>query len=109
MTDQIDKDFKAFHMEHPEVYHLFNQFTRELMISGAKHGSAKLVMERIRWEHWVGGKRDPVKINNNYSSRYARRWELYNPEHKGFFRMRKLRERSVNSTEYADPVYSVTV
>ena len=94
--DEIHEAFWRFHRQNPEVYALFDRFTRQLIAAGYERGSAKLIFERIRWETMF---RAPgaVKLNNNYTSRYARLWEGQNPKHKGFFRTRALNPFSVNS------------
>jgi hypothetical protein len=95
-NDEITEAFWVFHRSHPEVFGLFCRFTYELIRRGYTNGSAKLVFERIRWETMVqtDGK---VKINNNFTSRYARLFEKRNPQHKGFFRKRRLNPVSANS------------
>jgi len=96
--DKINEDFWAFHHAHPEVYALFDRFACELLAAGLDRGSSNLIFERIRWETTInptpGG---PVKLNNNYRSRYSRLWEHDNPERKGFFRHRSLNPVSANS------------
>ena len=102
MTDQIQIDFDAFHADHPEVYDYFRKFAWRMIALGFKHGSAKLIFERIRWEIAVELQRDPVRLNNNYTSRYARKFEADQPHYRGFFRLRKLDPNSVNSTSRAE-------
>lgn len=96
--DEITKAFWTFHKANPGIYRMFDHFTRELIAAGYRHGSAKLIAERIRWEAMVrvieGG---AVKLNNNYTSRYARLWESRNPHHRGFFRKRALNPVSSNT------------
>lgn len=94
--DEINEAFWKFYQEHPDVYELFDRFTWQLIKRGYDRGSAKLIFERIRWETMFRAP-GPVKINNNFTSRYARLWEHKNPEHKGFFRHRALNPVSSNS------------
>ena len=87
----IDQAFAAFHQRHPEVYRLFCQFVSEVRRLGHANYSADAILHRVRWE--VDLARRPAvgwKINNNFSSRYARK---YMREHRApdFFRIRKLR------------------
>lgn len=96
--DRIQADFERFHRDNPGVYRLFDRFTRRMIERGFEHGSTSLIAERIRWETAVETHGEPFKINNNYRSRYARLWERQNPDHAGFFRKRKLRKNSANST-----------
>jgi hypothetical protein len=95
--DQINEDFWRFHEAHPEVYAFFDRFTRQLLRAGYANGSAKAVCERLRWETMFAPYTGRVKLNNNYTSRYARLWEHNNPQHKGFFRQRALNPVSANS------------
>lgn len=102
--DEIQQNFEVFHAEHPEVYELFRRFTHIMIDRGFENGSAKLIFERIRWETAIELRRDPVKLNNNYTSRYARMFENQYPQHRGFFRMRKLQPDSYDSTSRAEEV-----
>lgn len=96
--DQIQKNFEKFHRENPRVYILFCQFTRRMINAGLKNGSARLVLERIRWETAVETVPDkPVKLNNNYTPRYARLWMNDHPEFPDYFRTRVLSANSVDS------------
>ena len=104
--DQIQRDFEVFHAKHPEVYRFFDQYAWVMINAGRSHGSAKLIFERIRWEMMTAASLGDVpKLNNNYSSRYARLWEQKNPRQAGFFRKRKLAPMSSNSAKFADPIY----
>lgn len=102
MTDLIQIHFEEFHRKNPEVYRLWDRFTRRMIARGFRHGSASLITERIRWETSVETDGEPVKINNNYRSKYSRLWERNNPQHAGFFRKRELQPRSVNSMNVDD-------
>ena len=102
MSDQIQTDFETFDAAHPEVYRHFCQFALDMISRGYAHGSAGLIFERMRWELMLRSlDRNPVKLNNNYRSRYARKFEEDHPEHAGFFRTRKLDPHSINSTSQA--------
>jgi hypothetical protein len=97
--DQIQANFEKFHRDNPRVWQLWCMFTNQMIKAGFEHGSAKLVAERIRWETSVETTSDPpVKLNNNYTSRYARLWMEACPGWKGFFRTRNLSANSVDST-----------
>ena len=95
--DEIQRNFERFHAENPRVYQLFCMFARHMISAGCEHGSASLIAERIRWETSVVTTSDPpVKINNNYRSRYARMW-MHDHNMPGFFRTRELAARSIDS------------
>ena len=70
-------------------------------MSGHHHFGAKAIMERVRWEVSVYMRRshfegyvattgEQFKVNNNYTSRYARKLISEKPEFKGFFQTRRL-------------------
>ena len=89
----IQDRFQEFDAKHPEVFDLFVAFSRELLTAGHESYSADAILHRIRWHFDVNEKRDSgFKINNNFSSRYARKLAAINPiEFGSFFRFRNLR------------------
>ena len=90
--DELREQCEAFHRQHPEVWQLFEQFTRDRIRLGFEHYGVGAIWERIRWETDAGGDRDidtpRLKLNNNFRAFYARRFERKFPEHQGFFRKR---------------------
>ena len=88
--EEMREQCVAFHIAHPQVFALFDRFTREAIGRGFRNYSAKAVFERIRWETDqadVDGN-STFKMNNNYTSFYARAWMRLNPDHEGFYRLR---------------------
>ena len=105
-VDQIQRNFERFHKANPRVWMLWCRFANEMIYAGCRHGSAKLIAERIRWEtSVVTTSNPPVKLNNNYTSRYARRWMLCNPDRAHFFRTRALAANSADSVVGAARAY----
>lgn len=92
----IQDAFQKFHVEHPEVYEAFKKYAKDLIKAQLKMGvpqiniktSSKLVINRIRWEmaevgqlvvdfnneHTKKMDYSDFKINDAFSSRYARLW-----------------------------------
>lgn len=68
----IGEAFAEFHAENPAVYQMFKKYFFELYTSGARKTSAKLITERVRWESMIKTNGEPYKINNNFTSYYAR-------------------------------------
>ena len=99
---EMREQCEAFHKKHPEVWGLFVRFTEELIAAGHKHYSAKGIFERIRWEqdvvHLSFAKKQQFKLNNNYSSFYARRFMKMFPDQDGFFRTRKRKSADQAAT-----------
>ena len=88
----IDADFRAFHAEHPEVY---AELVRRAVIAkanGFKRYGIKALIEVVRWYfHFERPKNAPFKINNNFTSRYARLIMEREVDLVGFFETRELR------------------
>lgn len=96
--DEIREATAAFHLAHPKVWDLFDQFTRDRISRGFEHYSAKAIFERIRWETDQAKTGDgEFKLNNNFPAFYARAWMAKNPEYVGFFRIRIQVSRAVDA------------
>ncbi len=88
----IQARFEAFHRAHPEVYDLFCRFANEMLIAGHGRYSARAIVHQIRWHHDVNPERHSgFKINDHFSSRYARLLVDSNPRFDGFFELRELK------------------
>lgn len=88
----IQERFERFHAAHPDIYALFRRFAFELKAAGRQHYGAKSLFERIRWHYATSSSYGPdFKLNNVFSSRYARLLISDHPEFDGFFAVRRLR------------------
>jgi len=87
---RLDTLFIKYHADNPAIFEHFKRFALQLRGRGFRHFGAKAIMERIRWEVALQTGRDGFKINNNYTSRYARLLERKLPMFRGFFRKRAL-------------------
>jgi len=83
-------DFERYDREHPEIWKHFVEITYQLIRSGKKHYGAKAVFEIIRYHRFVKHGED-LKVNNNYTAYYARKFMKQCPEHAGFFGTRKAK------------------
>lgn len=92
MSEDTKRKWWAWHKANPHIYELFERFTKEAMSHGHKKLSAWLIVNRIRWETSVVTKGDYFKISNDFIAYYARLFMHYNPEHKGFFRTKTLKD-----------------
>lgn len=92
LPTKLDRQFQMYHMVNPQVFLLLVNYTRRLKDRGFQHYGIKAVFERIRWEINVETN-DPAgfKMNNNYTSRYARLLEKTYPEFTGFYHKRGLK------------------
>ena len=85
-------EFMKFHEQNPRVYETFSELTHEAKEKGFKTIGAHLIIQRMRWESHIEGKERAYKICNNHFPYYARLFILNNPDFKGFFELRKLKE-----------------
>ena len=90
--------FDAFDKEHPEIYKYFAYYAMKMIKAGFKHYSARDIFGRVRWhideKHLKRGEKtcnEPFRLNNNYTSRYARKFMGRHPEYEGFFSTRELK------------------
>lgn len=89
MTVRLQRMFQKYDDENPHIYEAFRRFALQAIGYGRKYYGAKSIMERVRWNTMEEGN-DDFKINNNYTAYYARKFENEFPQHKGFFRKRKV-------------------
>lgn len=96
-AESIQERFEAFHRDHPEVW---AEFERLALILLDKHRrglvkwiSAKHVFEKMRADYYFSDKptdREPFKLSNDFTSRYARLLLEKHPEFEGVIRLREL-------------------
>ena len=83
--------FEIYHAENPVVYELFKEFARKARNAGFDSYSSKAIFERLRWHMNIETKGDPFKLNNNYTSFYARMMMDDLPAYNTFFNTREQR------------------
>lgn len=87
----IDERFAEFDALHPQIYTEFVKQTMKMINRGFKAYSADTICHIIRFHTDLDGRdTEPFKINNDYTSRYARKFMNQFPKHEGFFRTREL-------------------
>jgi len=88
----IDQSFKEFHRKNPVIYELFCKYAKHLLETvGKKKTSSKLLINRIRWEMTITTTGNDYKINDAFTSRYARLYIKDFPQHATKFELRELR------------------
>ena len=88
-----DAQFLTFHEENPHVYRALVKRARALREAGHRSYSIKGLYEALRFEWSLRTKGEPVKLNNNYTSRYARLIMAQEPDLRGFFQTREMPSR----------------
>jgi hypothetical protein len=98
----IQKAFENFDEQNPRVW---KEYVKRVMLAiakGKKKISSKLVLNVIRWEVYMettdgvgyineNGERQTFRINDAYTSRYARKFQEKFPKHADIFTFRELR------------------
>jgi hypothetical protein len=89
----IQERFEHFDALHPEIYTAFRQIALDLLLRGRSHYGSKAILEVIRYHRALSGmsETEPFKINNIYSSRYARKLMEEDKRFCDFFELRELR------------------
>lgn len=89
--DSIDAEFRAFDRSNPEVFRMYRDLAEKIRAQGWTRYSSDAILHRIRWHYHVEqGNRD-WKLNDHYTSRYARLLMDVDPSFRGFFETRRLR------------------
>ena len=88
----IDERFWDFHEENPEVFAELCKLALRAKRRGLPHYSMKGLFELVRWHVAMRTRgQEPFKLNNDFTSRYARLLMDAEPELKGFFETRRIR------------------
>lgn len=87
----IQDDFEEFCAENPDVYAHFVRYAEELRRAGRRRYGAKGIIERIRWHFATSCGDEAFKIDNRFTSRFARKLIAERPEFAGFFETRTLK------------------
>lgn len=88
----IQERFEAFHEANPHVYRAFRALALQMVRNGVNRYGISGLTEQLRWHFAMQTKGEAFKISNDFRSRYARMLMENEPELKGFFELRTLRE-----------------
>ncbi len=101
-TGQTIQDaFRMFDKDNPAVYSHFKRLALTAIALGKKKISSKMIINVIRWEVFIETTEKTLftdaegdkafKINDAYTSRYARKFIQDFPDHKDKFELREIR------------------
>jgi len=88
---RLEAKFQEFHAENPQVYTALRDRALQLRRKGWNHYGIKAIVEVVRFHRALETTDPDFKLNNNYSSRYARILMDEEPELAGFFQTRELK------------------
>lgn len=87
----IQERFERFHGENPQVYRAIHWSVMDLELQGHKHYSIDAILHVIRYDRNITTTGRNFKINNDFTSRYARKFMDEFPAYRGFFQLRELK------------------
>lgn len=87
----IDERFDAFHEANPHVLAELERLADQLAAAGVRRFGVKALVERLRWDWTVQTAGDDFKVNNSFTSRYARLLIERRPDFADMIETRELR------------------
>lgn len=87
----IDERFEDFHAVHPWVLEALEDLTARWIEAGGGRIGVKALFEQLRWSQPDISNDRPFRLNNNFTSRYARLLCARHPDWAGVFQLRSLR------------------
>lgn len=87
----IQERFEEFHKANPRIYDLLVRFALEAKRSGRPRYSIDAIIQRVRWHLSIETTDSDFKLNDHFTSRYARLIMSRVPELDGFFEVRELK------------------
>jgi hypothetical protein len=87
----IQDRFDQFHKDNPSIYDLLVRFALEVKHSGRSRYSIDAIIQRVRWHVTIETRSSDFKLNDHFTSRYARLIMSRVPELDGFFEVRELK------------------
>jgi hypothetical protein len=87
----LDERFDSFHAANPWVYEALEELTAQWVEGGGGRIGVKALFERLRWSSPRIANGEPFRLNNDFTSRYARLLRIRHPEWAAVFEVRRLR------------------
>lgn len=84
---RLEKKFIKYHQKNPEVWSEFKRYAFEAIEAGRTQYSAKLIIEKIRWDSKLEVQKvSAFKIPNEITAYYARLFHRTFLAYRGFFK-----------------------
>lgn len=89
--NRIDQEFSNFDKQNPHVYKGLVALAKQWHSAGHSRCSIDMLYHLMRWDTGIKTGGDTFRLNNNFTSRYARMIMDNNEELSGFFETRVLK------------------
>ena len=87
----VRERFERFHQTNPQVYTALVQLALQLKRRGVAKYGVKALFETLRFHYALHTQGERFKLNNYFTSFYARLMMINEPELDGFFETRRMR------------------
>jgi len=87
----LEERFRQFHETNPQVYRALRSLALPLAQAGRKRIGVKMLWETLRYSYSIVTEGSEYKLDNSYTSRYARLLMDQEPELRGLIETRALR------------------
>lgn len=91
IADPIDIRFVEFHHANPNVYRQLVNLARKWRDAGHDKCSMDMLFHLLRWEYGISTTGDGFRLNDHYTSRYARLIAANEPELADLFNTRAIK------------------
>lgn len=91
LADPIDESFMDFHHGNPHVYRALVSLARQWKDAGHERCSMDMLFHRLRWDYGIETRGDTFRLNDHFTSRYARLISANEPDLAPMFATRQLR------------------
>lgn len=106
----IAEAFAEFHAANPKVYDLFKEQVYRALRVKKEMVSSKAIINWIRWEVSLNmDTKDTYKINDAFTSHYARLFIKDHPHYADMFEVRVLRDGSEKGTARINDSYRISI
>lgn len=90
-ASKAERDFYAFHADHPHVYAELVKLARRAKRRGARKLGIKMLWEVMRWNLFIQTSTEDWKLNNNFPAYFARLIMKRELDLVGMFDLRRAR------------------
>lgn len=77
--------FVKYHKDHPHIYQGFKKLSYQMIGTGRKRYSAKMIINVLRWESDLKAVGEEYKVSDRFQSMYARLLAFHDPQFENFF------------------------
>jgi hypothetical protein len=89
--NKIEVRFWEIHVRNPKIYERIDAQCFAMIAQGRRRYAVDAFFNTIRWDDTLAMNGEEFKMNDHYRPYYSRLWLQNNPEHWGFFELRRVK------------------